>query len=209
MLGRRIDMTRAASILSWPIILVLMLSFQWKMVAQNNSDSVTVPLSNRSKPVQLKVAIGSGSITIEGYEGKDVVVSARRRYGSINSVEKEGTSWKIPMAKTNLHVEEEKNVVTVRAGDSPEARTQDRAMTIDVVIRTPQLTSANAKTTNLGDIVIENLRGDMVASNQNGSVKLNQISGSGIIDVLNGNILATLLFLLRRPDHQTTPVSGH
>ncbi|HOW85765.1 MAG TPA: DUF4097 family beta strand repeat-containing protein [Candidatus Aminicenantes bacterium] len=42
-------------------------------------DRAVVPLSNPAKPAKIEVSVMRGSITIKGYDGKDVVVEARAR----------------------------------------------------------------------------------------------------------------------------------
>jgi len=48
-------------------------------VAQTQPDRVVVPLSNPAKPAKIEASLMRGSITVKGYDGKDVVVEARVR----------------------------------------------------------------------------------------------------------------------------------
>ncbi len=47
-------------------------------------DRVVVPLSNPAKPAKVEASVMRGSITVKGYEGKDVIVEARVRERSLN-----------------------------------------------------------------------------------------------------------------------------
>ncbi|MCX6569460.1 MAG: DUF4097 family beta strand repeat-containing protein [Candidatus Aminicenantes bacterium] len=53
----------------------------WAMAQTKESspDRAVVPLSNPAKPAKIEVSVIRGSITIKGYEGKEVIVEARVR----------------------------------------------------------------------------------------------------------------------------------
>jgi hypothetical protein len=53
----------------------------WAMAQtkENPPDRAVVPLSNPAKPAKIEVSVIRGSITIKGYEGKEVIVEARVR----------------------------------------------------------------------------------------------------------------------------------
>src|SRR5687767_15618960 len=42
-------------------------------------ERIVVPLADPSKPASIRVSLINGGITVEGYDGKDVVVEARSR----------------------------------------------------------------------------------------------------------------------------------
>jgi DUF4097 and DUF4098 domain-containing protein YvlB len=48
-------------------------------ITQAQPDRVVVPLSNPAKPAKIEASLMRGSITVKGYEGKDVIVEARIR----------------------------------------------------------------------------------------------------------------------------------
>lgn len=48
-------------------------------LTQTQPDRVVVPLSNPAKPAKIEASLLRGSITVKGYDGKDVVVEARVR----------------------------------------------------------------------------------------------------------------------------------
>src|SRR5438045_9088063 len=47
--------------------------------ATGNADRVSVPLSDPTRPAFIKAHLLNGAITVEGYEGKEVVLEARAR----------------------------------------------------------------------------------------------------------------------------------
>jgi len=175
------------------IVLFLCLVLQWPVRGQYYSDRITVPLRDPGRPSHLKISLNTGSISIKGYEGKNIIVEARLRYYPEQQPEKRGNLWRIPYGGTGLVAEEDDNVVTVRAGTSIGSRYVDFSRTVDVIIQTPRRTSINVKTTNLGDITIEDISGELVVSNENGAVRLDRVSGSATVAVLNGSISATFV----------------
>ncbi|MDH4196443.1 MAG: DUF4097 domain-containing protein [Candidatus Aminicenantes bacterium] len=62
--------------------LAALLAFAAPVLAQTQEsppDRVTVPLSDPSKPARIEATVMRGSITVRGYQGKDVIVEARVR----------------------------------------------------------------------------------------------------------------------------------
>src|SRR5579872_4589621 len=81
------------------------------LAAAQNGDRVSIPLTDPNRPVNLRVSLLNGSITIKAYEGKEVQVEARTRGG-----EKESTHngmRKVPLLSSGLSAEEEDNQVKV------------------------------------------------------------------------------------------------
>ena len=46
---------------------------------EETPDRAVVPLSNPAKPARIEVSVMRGSITVKGYQGKEIVVEARVR----------------------------------------------------------------------------------------------------------------------------------
>src|SRR5712691_7937831 len=139
------------------------------------ADRVSVHLSNPSHPAKVKASLKSGGITVRGYDGQEIVVEAqfRRRESNISQT-----------GATRLKVEEENNVVTIGAGplDGP----------IDLTIRVPFQTSLNLGCMTNGAILVENVEGEIEASNQSGPVTLTNIAGVVIADSRNGTLRVQL-----------------
>jgi len=152
-------------------------------------DKLSVPLSNPTRPVYLKVGILNGSITVKGVSSlKEVVVESSTRFRE-SKREREtrdvGGLRRIQNISTGLSIEEEDNEVTVGTSGYSGSRT------IDFTIQVPTNTSMKLSTVNDGDIYVENVVGDIEVSNTNGKVTAENISGSAVIHALNGNIVAT------------------
>ena len=144
-------------------------------------DRVTVPLSDPTHPAFIKAHLLNGSISVKGYEGKDVIVEARVRSGE--EPDKESGMRRIPINTTGLEVDEENNRVNIGA-----ASTQ---RTIDLTISVPVHSSLSLHTVNDGDITVANVDGELDVNDVNGSVTLTGVSGTAVAHALNGKVLVT------------------
>jgi hypothetical protein len=146
---------------------------------------VKVPITDPSRPAHLKAEILQGSITVRGYEGKEVIVDS----GSARVDEKDRVPEKakglrrIDMRRAGLTVEEQDNRVVVSAGHNSEA---------DLVIQVPRQTSLYLRLTNGGGVTVENIEGEIDANVTNGHLTLKGISGSVVAHALNDNVTATI-----------------
>jgi hypothetical protein len=149
------------------------------------AERTTVPLSDPSKAVRLKVHTINGGITVKGYDGKDVIVEVRTR-DKAESGEGGGRyagMKRLPNPSTGLSVEEENNVVTVN--------TESWRAPADLVIQVPTHASLELGCINDGDIVVEHVEGEIEAQNVNGAITLTGISGSALANTTNGAVTAS------------------
>ena len=151
------------------------------------TDHLTVPFSDASRPGIVKVALISGSISVKGYSGKEVIVDAaccgkgeqeERVRNRAPRPEAEGLK-RIPNITTGLTVEEDNNIVSIRP-NPPHRR-------FDITLQVPMRTSLTLKTIH-GDIEVEHAQGELEVSCNNGEVTLAQISGSVVAHSLNGKV---------------------
>lgn len=162
-------------------LLGLSTSIAFAAAAQSNADRVSVPLSDPARPAFVKAHLLTGSITVKGYEGKEVVVEARVR----NSEDEKSESGmrRIPMNSTGLEVEEENNRVNIGAASTQRA--------VDLTISVPVRSSLSLHTVNDGDISVSNVDGELDVNDVNGSVTLTGVSGTAVAHALNGKVLVT------------------
>ena len=147
-------------------------------------DRVTVELTDPGKPASLEVGLVAGSITVNGYDGQEVIVEARTRLKKVNgsrgSDGKTRGMIKIPVSSSSLTVEEYKNAI--------EVGTQSWKNPIDLVITVPRNTSLSLSCVNSGDIEVEGVTGEIEAENVNGKVTLLAVSGSAVAHAHNGDV---------------------
>jgi hypothetical protein len=153
--------------------------------AQQAADRVTVPLTDPSKPPAIHVSLVHGGITVRGTDRRDVLVIAHqdderpgRRY------DPDATGLRRLSQTAGYRVTEEDNRVTVRADNPNEA--------VRFEIEAPRRANLVLKTVNGGDILVENIDGELDVHNTNGSITLNSVAGSVSAITTNGSVRATL-----------------
>ncbi|UOQ70693.1 hypothetical protein [Hymenobacter cellulosilyticus] len=77
-----------------------------------------------------------------------------------------------------MTIEEKDNKVYVK--------TNSWQQPIHMTVKVPQRFSLQLKTVNEGDIVVENVSGELELSNVNGAVIMRQVSGSAVANTVNG-----------------------
>jgi len=148
---------------------------------QAGADRISVPLSDPSRPGVIDISLVQGSITVRGTNRKDVAVVARpetdrpsRRYDP-----DAGGLRRLPQS-AGFKITEEGNRVKM-SSDSP-----NRAIAFE--IEAPARTNLKLSTVNGGEILVENIEGDLEVSNVNGSVTLNGVAGSVMAGTTNGSV---------------------
>jgi hypothetical protein len=145
-------------------------------------DRVTVPFSDPSRPKMLKSNLLTGSITVRGYEGKDVIIEARSRGSeSRRSVPKKAEGLRrIDAGALGINVEEQENVVRISTAPAHHS--------VDLTIQVPTSTSLELRAVNNGTITVERVDGEIDVDNVNGPVKLMDVSGAVVAHALNGEV---------------------
>jgi putative adhesin len=153
-------------------------------VAQDDQRLV-VPLSDPSRPARLEIQLFSGDISVEGYDGKEVVIVADAPIHDADRPEpaRQDGLRRIQSSAVGLTVEENDNTVLVRMDFSPK--------NADLQIRVPRRTSVKASLVNGGDVEIDSVTGDHELANVNGDVIATDIAGSAVINATNGDVRAT------------------
>jgi hypothetical protein len=165
------------------------------------ADRITVPLSDPSRAALIDVSLVSGSITVRGTNRKDVMVVAHpdadrpsRRYDA----EANGLR-RIPQA-AGFRISEEANRVRI-AADSP-----NRGVSFE--IEAPQHTNLKLSTVNGGEILVENIDGDLDVGNTNGGITLNGVAGAVNAGTTNGSVRATLTRVTAQREMAFTSLNG-
>ena len=149
-----------------------------------SENKVTVPLSDPSRPVNLRAHLVSGSITVKGADIKEVLVEAKARGGEDSGRGGNASGMKhIPMTSTGLNIEAENNQVRIS--------TDSVQRTIDLVITVPVHTSLSLHSVNDGNISVTGVDGEFDINNVNGEVDLKNIGGSVVAHALNGHVVVT------------------
>jgi hypothetical protein len=167
-------------------------------------DRTSVSFSNPSKPGKLEASVHNGSITVKGYDGKEVIVEAKTRGKMIKELE-EMEEFKVEMAKVVKKREKPKKTEGMRLISSPggaglEIEEEDNVMeisvssfkqSVDLIIQVPSSTSLELSAHTNGDITVENVNGEIEVNHHNGALKLSGISGNVVAHTFNGGITVT------------------
>ncbi|MCU1336822.1 MAG: hypothetical protein JWO19_2403 [Bryobacterales bacterium] len=161
--------------------------------AQEGRQQITMPFRDPSMPRKLVVEGGTGSVTVRGYEGQDAIIEyTGREIPGANKLTNRAARNEPPEGmhriggSRGMDVTEENNVVRVNSGGIFGGTARD------MVIQVPAQTSVNVKTMFGGNMVVENIAGDIEAENFNGQVTINNASGSVVAHSMNGKITVSL-----------------
>jgi len=160
------------------IMAMLLTTSLW---AQNEkTEQLTVPLSDPGKPYKLNVDLVQGSITVTGYEGKDIIITTQADERRKPNKEIGGMRRLDGGSAADIRAEEKNNKVSVSA---------EMARRLNLVIKVPQNGGTlKLSSVNDGNIMVSNVGGEMEVSNTNGGIKMSNVSGSVVANTTNGNV---------------------
>lgn len=162
-------------------------AISWAVVAPAFAEEVKVNWSDPSKPGTLSVEILNGSVTVEGYEGREVLINAigeglQKRERPQNDATRAGLK-KIGGTGGGLNIEEQNNVIRVKAPLFSEVK---------LAIKVPTSSAVNLSCMNCSDLVVSNVNGDLELKNINGKVKANNVGGAVVAHSLNDDIVVKM-----------------
>ncbi len=183
-------------------------------------DRVVVPLSVPGKSARVEAELMRGSITVRGYEGKDVIVEAKVREKSLSrKTEKtglpesiaQGVEESVPESLAAIAGQAEHKKSAEKAAGMKlisgttttglEVEEEDNVVSVqtaswknavDLTIQVPFSANLELGSNSEGDIAVENVSGEIEINNLNGSVNLKNVSGTVIADTLNGELSVVL-----------------
>ena len=159
---------------------------------QTTGDRVNVSFSDPSKPGRLDVYVESGAITVKGYNGKDVIIATTlgdkrstetEREQEEEIPEKAKGMKRITANRTGMVVEEENNEMKIYVAG------RDDEVNLDIQV--PLRTSLKLYSNEGGDVLVENVTGEIEAANSDGNLTLKNISGSAVAHAYDGELVVT------------------
>jgi hypothetical protein len=170
------------------IRMIGLLLFCMGSVLAQNGERVNVPLHDPSRPARIHASMLSGSITVRGADVRDVEVQARSRSGEEDHEPRppraDGMKRLDLGGSSGLDVVEDNNVVTIK--------TSSWNRPADLTITVPRRSSLELKCVNDGDILVEQVDGEIDANDLNGRITLKNVGGSVVAHSLNGEVRASL-----------------
>jgi hypothetical protein len=178
---------------------------------ESQADHAVVSFTNPAKPGTVEVDISEGSITVRGYEGKDVIIDARWREKALTKEEQESEAAlaeegeeldqeelsrkkaqaekskgmkMIEVESMGLTIEEEENVIQVNVEEGKRA--------VDLVIQVPFSTSLrlSCRDDERG-VTVDRVDGEIEVDTSDGPIILTNVSGPVVADSSDGEIKAT------------------
>jgi hypothetical protein len=178
---------------------------------QSQTDHAVVSFTNPAKPGTVEVDIREGSITVRGYEGKDVIIDARWRERALTKegekveaalatlreaeeeldqeelarkkaqAEKSRGMKMLAVESMGLTVEEEDNVIQVSVEEGNRA--------VDLIIQVPFSTSLqlSCRDDERG-VTVERVNGEIEVDTSDGPIVLTGVSGPVVADSSDGEI---------------------
>lgn len=172
-------------------LLIIALALNVTLTGQDYKEEVTVDLSDPSKSGILDIRNHDGSITIEGYNGNQVIVqvfSPEDEDKDENRKRKDGLR-RISMNAIDIEINEEENYVNVDGGKK---RT-------DFVIKVPQEFDLIVHAHHNGNVEVSNVSGQMEIISHHGAIRLTDVAGSLVADTHHGEIEANFLSITESP----------
>lgn len=150
----------------------------------------TLKFEDPSKPKEVLVDNIFGSITVEGYNGKEVQLLVHKTI-------KARTKEIIQRAKEEVELEitEDGNTIDLyvdgpfRCNDKGRRwRNPGYEVHFDFELKVPHKTSLCLKTVTKGNIEVTNVEGEFKIKNVNGKIKMTEVAGAGEAHTVNGGI---------------------
>lgn len=186
---------------------MLLMAVGGRLAAQTTAaapaaQELTVPLSEPGKPFTLDARLFNGSITLQSYEGKDVVIAIHTEKDDEKSDDNEGGGLRrIGGGSLDFSAEEHDNAVSIHAPMSSKLK--------GVTIKIPQgSTKIVLHTVEDGDIEVKDVSGEIEISNVNGSISATGISGSVVANTVNGEIIVKFKSVDPKAPMAFTSVNG-
>jgi len=137
------------------------------------TQNLLIPLKQPDLSGVLNFDNPKGSITVTGYDGNMIVITANARYAQKDT--RTQNSWKLTYEQQETNV----NLYCNSQGN-----------TIDVDIKIPRHFTLQLRSQDNGDVTVIRISGAIVVDNAQGAITLDNITGSAILNSVYGNITA-------------------
>jgi hypothetical protein len=178
--------------------LVLLLGAE-SVVSQDESQTITVPLSRRGEPVSLKIAIFSARIEVIGEDRQDVAFAVTPDGKERKIVTPSGTRT-LAGGSYEVRVDEKDNRISI--GTDPNAGR------VAIVARIPRRADLDLSTQHDGEIVVRNVVGHLQLENGNGPISATNIDGSVIAEGMNEALTVSFSRLSRSDAMALSSLNG-
>ncbi|MEP1097000.1 MAG: hypothetical protein ABJG78_17915 [Cyclobacteriaceae bacterium] len=169
------------------LILTLTVFVHNDVLAQSSGrQEYTVPLSNPGTPGKLYVKLHKGSIKVEGYSGKEVMVTVIPGDNDDNQSSSKSSLRRIPNTAAEFEIVERNNEIRIQGVNNKH---------VNFEVKVPTKFSLQLNTHHDGYIEVTNVTGEIVADGHHEDIVLKNIGGSAIADTHHGEIKISFNFL--------------
>ena len=190
------------SIIKIVIIVIVIFNFHKVGIAQNKViDTYDIELSQPNETGKLIVDLHNGTLQVEGYKGKEVIVQFVEKETSKKNqnwiwgedgklVQKDASKKGLKKLSNNhieLEIEEDNNRVFVKGSHNHRS---------DLIIKVPINFSLQLKTHHNGSILVKEVIGEHEITAHHGKITMEDIGGSVIADTHHGAITASLVSVI-------------
>jgi hypothetical protein len=177
------------------IILIICALSNISYAQSENKETLIVPLSTPGKPGKLEVSLMRGSIHIVGHAGKDIIIEATANGDNKENKKPEPANGMRRLTPTNGGIE----LTAVEDKNNVKVSTSFMRRTLNLTIKVPLQFSLKVSAINDGDVIIDNVQGEMEVNNINGAIQLINVSGSAVANTVNGNVKASFKAVSESP----------
>jgi hypothetical protein len=183
------------------VIIALVLCTGVLSAQDKQIDLFTIPLSSPGQSGRLVLDQISGSITVTGYEGKEVIAKVSVSGDKKSSSNEKNGMKRIGNSGLNISAEEKSNEVRIH--------NEMWSRTADFDIKVPFNFALKLSTINNGDILVQGVTGDLEISNVNGGISLQNVEGSVIAYTTNGPVKVDFKKMGNMSDMAFTSFNGN
>lgn len=171
------------------LYIIIFLVASASLCAQDFNEQITIPLSSPDKKGKLEVGLVRGDISIESYNGKEVIIQATSgAKEDCESCDHEHEKSEVPAGMKRIS----SNPIELEASEdnnTVQIETNSWKMPINLSIKIPTNFDLEVSTVH-GKIMISGINGTHEISSVNGPLTLKDISGSVVSNTVNGAIIA-------------------
>ena len=164
-------------------------------------DQFIVTLSDPSRPARVNLDLVHGAVTVRGSNRTDMAIIARPREERPRRGSGNTSGLRRLSQPAGFSVEEDRNELTIDIDNVNRA--------VDFELLVPTRTNLKLEVVNGGNIVIENVDGELELENTNGGITLTNVAGTVIANTTNGNVTARMTSMAAKRPMAFTSLNGN
>jgi hypothetical protein len=169
--------------------------------SQSAAEQFIVALSDPSRPARINLDLIHGAVTVRGSSRTDMAILARPREERVRSNSGNTSGLRRLSQPAGFSVEEDRNELTIDVSNVSRA--------VDFELLVPTRTNLKLVVVNGGNVLIENVDGEMEIENTNGGITLTNVAGTVIANTTNGSVTARMTSVAAKRPMAFTSLNGN